>query len=284
MPGKKKEYSNESISQLKGADRVRLRPAVIFGSDGIEGCQHAMFEILSNSIDEAREGHGDLIEITRYLDKSIEVTDYGRGVPVDYNPVEDRYNWELVFCELYAGGKYDNNSDSNYGYSLGLNGLGACATQYASEYMDVMVYRDGFKYQLHFEKGENVGGLSKEAFRHRHTMTKIRWKPDIDVFTDIDISQEHYRDILKKQAIVNKGLTLRFKNEISKNEFETTDYVYENGIVDYVNEISESTAMTDIKYIECERKGRDREDKPDYKVKLSCAFCFSNEICVDKEI
>ena len=278
MPGKKKEYSNESISQLKGADRVRLRPAVIFGSDGIEGCQHAMFEILSNSIDEAREGHGDLIEITRYLDKSIEVTDYGRGVPVDYNPVEDRYNWELVFCELYAGGKYDNNSDSNYGYSLGLNGLGACATQYASEYMDVMVYRDGFKYQLHFEKGENVGGLSKEAFRHRHTMTKIRWKPDIDVFTDIDISQEHYRDILKKQAIVNKGLTLRFKNEISKNEFETTDYVYENGIVDYVNEISESTAMTDIKYIECERKGRDREDKPDYKVKLSCAFCFSNKI------
>ena len=278
MPGNKKEYSNESISQLKGADRVRLRPAVIFGSDGIEGCQHAMFEILSNSIDEAREGHGDLIEITRYLDKSIEVTDYGRGVPVDYNPVEDRYNWELVFCELYAGGKYDNNSDSNYGYSLGLNGLGACATQYASEYMDVMVYRDGFKYQLHFEKGENVGGLSKEAFRHRHTMTKIRWKPDIDVFTDIDISEEHYRDILKKQAIVNKGLTLRFKNEISKNEFDTTDYVYENGIVDYVNEISESTAMTDIKYIECERKGRDREDKPDYKVKLSCAFCFSNKI------
>ncbi len=278
MANNKKEYSNESISQLKGADRVRLRPAVIFGSDGIEGCQHAMFEILSNAIDEAREGHGDVIEITRYLDKSIEVTDYGRGVPVDYNPLEDRYNWELVFCELYAGGKYDNNSESNYGYSLGLNGLGACATQYASEYMDVMVYRDGFKYQLHFEKGENVGGLSKEAFRHRHTMTKIKWKPDIAVFTDIDISEDHYRDILKKQAIVNKGLTLRFKNEISKNEFETTDYIYEDGIVDYVKELSESTAMTDIKFIECERKGRDREDKPDYKVKLSCAFCFSNKI------
>lgn len=278
MPNNKKEYSNESISQLKGADRVRLRPAVIFGSDGIEGCQHAMFEILSNAIDEAREGHGDIIEITRYLDKSIEVTDYGRGVPVDYNPLEDRYNWELVFCELYAGGKYDNNSGSNYGYSLGLNGLGACATQYASEYMDVMVYRDGFKYQLHFEKGENIGGLSKEPFRHRHTMTKIKWKPDIAVFTDIDISEEHYRDILKKQAIVNKGLTLRFKNEISKNEFETTDYIYENGIVDYVKELSDNTAMTDVKFIECERKGRDREDKPDYKVKLSCAFCFSNKI------
>ncbi|MBE7051534.1 MAG: DNA topoisomerase [Ruminococcaceae bacterium] len=278
MAGKKKEYSNESISQLKGADRVRLRPAVIFGSDGIEGCQHAMFEILSNSLDEAREGHGDVIEITRYLDKSIEITDYGRGVPVDYNPVEDRFNWELVYCELYAGGKYDNNSGSNYEYSLGLNGLGACATQYASEYMDVTVYRDGFKYGLHFEKGENVGGLSKEPFRHRHTMTKTKWRPDLDVFTDIDISAEFYHDVLKKQAIVNKGILLRFKNEISKGEFETTDYKYEEGIVDYVNEIANGEAMTDVKFVECERTGRDREDKPDYKVKLSVAFCFSNKV------
>ena len=278
MAGKKKEYSNESISQLKGADRVRLRPAVIFGSDGIEGCQHAMFEILSNSLDEAREGHGDIIEITRYLDKSIEITDYGRGVPVDYNPVEDRFNWELVYCELYAGGKYDNNSGSNYEYSLGLNGLGACATQYASEYMDVTVYRDGFKYGLHFEKGENVGGLSKEPFRHRHTMTKTKWRPDLDVFTDIDISAEFYHDVLKKQAIVNKGILLRFKNEISKGEFETTDYKYEDGIVDYVSEIANGEAMTDVKFVECERTGRDREDKPDYKVKLSVAFCFSNKV------
>ena len=278
MAGKKKDYTNESITQLKGADRVRLRPAVIFGSDGIEGCCHAMFEILSNSIDEAREGHGNLIEVTRYLDKSIEVTDYGRGVPVDYNPVEDRYNWELVFCELYAGGKYDNNSQSNYEYSLGLNGLGACATQYSSEYMDVTVCRDGFKYQLHFEKGQNIGGLSKEPFRHRHTMTKIRWKPDLDVFTDIDISADYYRDVLKKQAIVNKGLLLRFKNEITKNEFETEDFKYDNGIVDYVKELSAEGALTDVKYIECERVGRDRADKPDYKVKLSVAFCFSNKV------
>ncbi len=277
MAAKKKEYSNESISQLKGADRVRMRPAVIFGSDGIEGCQHAMFEILSNSIDEAREGHGDIIEITRFLDKSIEITDYGRGVPVDYNAVEDRFNWELVYCELYAGGKYDNNNGSNYEYSLGLNGLGACATQYSSEYMDVTVYRDGFKYELHFEKGENIGGLSKEPFRHRHTMTKTRWRPDLDVFTDIDISAEFYHDVLKKQAIVNKGLLLRFKNEISKGQFETTDYKYDEGIVDYVKELSGDNPMTDIKYIECERTGRDREDKPDYKVKLSVAFCFSNK-------
>ena len=277
MAQKKNTYDNESISMLKGADRVRLRPAVIFGSDGIEGCRHAMFEILSNSIDEAREGHGNVIEVTRYMDKSIEVNDYGRGVPVDFNPIENKFNWELVFCELYAGGKYKNNDGENYEYSLGLNGLGACATQYASEYMDVTVLRDGFKYSLHFEKGENVGGLTKEPFRHRHTGTRIKWRPDLDVFTDIDISSEYYEEILKKQAIVNKGLCFKFKNEVSKGEFEEKDFLYENGIADYVKEIENGEGFTDIKYIECERKGRDREDKPEYKVKLSVAFCFSNK-------
>jgi len=197
MAQKGKAYDNESISMLKGADRVRLKPAVIFGSDGLEGCEHAVFEILSNSIDEAREGYGSVIEVTRYLDKSVEVADYGRGIPVDYNSNEDRYNWELVFCELDAGGKYNNNDGENYEYSLGLNGLGACATQYASEYMDVTVLRDGFKYSLHFEKGENVGGLTKEQFRHRHTGTTTRWRPDLDVFTDIDIPTEYYEEIRK---------------------------------------------------------------------------------------
>lgn len=277
MAEKRKKYDNESISMLKGADRVRLKPAVIFGSDGIEGCRHAMFEILSNSIDEAREGHGNIIEVTRFMDKSIEINDYGRGVPVDFNPNENKFNWELVFCELYAGGKYNTNDGENYEYSLGLNGLGACATQYASEYMDVTVLRDGFKYSLHFEKGENVGGLTKEPFRHRHTGTRIKWRPDLDVFTDINIEAEYYEEVLKKQAIVNKGLCFKFKNEISKGEFEEKEFLYENGITDYVKEVENGEGFTDIKYIECERKGRDREDKPEYKVKLSVAFCFSNK-------
>lgn len=275
---KNNEYSNDSITQLKGADRVRKRPSVIFGSDGLEGCQHAVFEILSNSIDEAREGYGNIIEVTRFLDNSIEVMDYGRGIPVDYNSVEERYNWELVFCEMYAGGKYNTNDGENYEFSLGLNGLGACATQYSSEYMDVTVCRDGYKYELHFERGENVGGLSKTEFRHRHTMTKIKWRPDLEVFTDINIPDEYFHNILKKQAIVNKGLLLKFKKEISRGQYEETEYVYENGIVDYVTEVANETAMTDVKYIQCERRGRDREDKPDYNVKLSVAFCFSNKV------
>ena len=146
---------------LKGEDRVRKRPAVIFGSDDLEGCKHAVFEILSNAIDEAREGHGDTIIVTRYEDLSVEVEDFGRGCPVDYNEKEKRYNWELVFCELYAGGKYKNNEASNYEYSLGLNGLGACATQFSSEFMNITSFRKQGKYEIKFEKGNPVTELIK---------------------------------------------------------------------------------------------------------------------------
>ena len=275
-----KSYNDDSIVSLKGADRVRKRPAVIFGSDGIEGCEHSMFEILSNSIDEAREGYGKKIIVRRFLDKSIEVEDEGRGIPVDFNKREDRYNWELVFCEMYAGGKYKNNSGENYEFSLGLNGLGTCATQYSSEYMDVEVLRDGFKFNLHFEKGENIGGLQKTEFRHRHTGTKIRWKPDLDVFTDIDIPLEFYKDTMKKQAVVNSGVRFILYDEQEGGAFEQYEFYYENGIVDYLTELSGGKEKTSIQYIEAERRGRDREDKEEYKMKMSFAFCFNNEVNV----
>ena len=275
-----KSYNDDSIVSLKGADRVRKRPAVIFGSDGIEGCEHSMFEILSNSIDEAREGYGKRIIVRRFLDKSIEVEDEGRGIPVDFNKREDRYNWELVFCEMYAGGKYKNNSGENYEFSLGLNGLGTCATQYSSEYMDVEVLRDGFKFNLHFEKGENIGGLQKTEFRHRHTGTKIRWKPDLDVFTDIDIPLEFYKDTMKKQAVVNSGVRFILYDEQEGGAFEQYEFYYENGIVDYLTELSDGKEKTSIQYIEAERRGRDREDKEEYKMKMSFAFCFNNEVNV----
>ena len=275
------QYGNESISQLKGADRVRKRPGVIFGSDGLDGCQHAVFEILSNSIDEAREGHGNLITLTRYADKSIEVEDFGRGCPVDWNANEKRFNWELVFCELYAGGKYSNNEGENYEYSLGLNGLGSCATQYASEYMDVTVWRDGKKYELHFKKGKVVGKKGQELTispaDRKKTGTTIKWRPDLEVFTDIDIPEEFFKDILHRQAVVNAGITFRFRNQ-NGNKFEVTDYVYENGILDYVHEIAADNPLTTPYFISAERRGRDREDKPEYKVKLSAAFCFSNKV------
>ena len=275
---KQQAYGNDSISALKGADRVRKRPAVIFGSDGLDGCEHAVFEILSNAIDEAREGHGDLVIVTRYEDHSIEVEDFGRGCPVDWNEKEGRYNWELVFCELYAGGKYDNNAGGDYEFSLGLNGLGACATQYVSRYFDAVIRRDGFKYTLHFERGEIVGQLKKEPADRKKTGSTFRWLPDLDVFTDINIPKEYYEDTLKRQAVVNAGVTFRFRNETAPGKFETTDFYYENGILDYVRELTEDQALTMPQFWEAERKGRDREDKPEYKVKISAALCFSNKI------
>ena len=277
MAAKKQTYGNESITSLKGADRVRKRPGVIFGSDGLEGCEHAVFEILSNSIDEAREGYGNRIVTTCYADGSIEVQDFGRGIPVDFNQKEGRYNWELVFCELYAGGKYNTNESENYEFSLGLNGLGTCATQYASEYMDAEIHRDGTRYTLHFEHGENVGGLQKEPYTKRDTGTRIRWKPDIQVFTDIAVPPEYFRDVLKRQAVVNPNLVfvLRLQNGRS---FEEEEFCYQNGIADYVRELTEGQALTDVQLWSGERRGRDREDKPEYKVKLNVAVCFSNKV------
>lgn len=272
---KKQEYGNESIKSLKGAERVRKRPAVIFGSDGIEGCEHSIFEIMSNSIDEAREGYGKKIIITKYLDGSVEVQDFGRGIPVDYNKNEGKFNWELLFCEMYAGGKYDNGGD-NYEFSLGLNGLGLCATQYASEYMDAEIKSGGYKYTLHFEHGENVGGLVKEEYKKRgDTGTRIKWKPDLKVFTDINIPVEYFEKTIKRQSIVNDGIKFVFKNQISSASFDTKEYCYENGIQDYVKDIAGDKAFTTPQYWECERVGKDREDLNEYKLKIKAALCFS---------
>ncbi|MBP3442147.1 MAG: DNA topoisomerase [Clostridia bacterium] len=274
---KKASYGNDDIVSLKGPDQVRKRPAVIFGSDDIEGCQHSVFEILSNSIDEAREGFGDKIVVTRYLDHSVEIQDFGRGIPVDYNTKEKKFNWELVFCTLYAGGKYSKGGDNSYGYSLGLNGLGLCATQFASEYMEAEIHRDGFCYKLNFKKGKLVGQMEKEPYSKRDTGSRIKWRPDLKVFTDIAVPLEYYQDIIKRQAIVNSGIKFILKNQLNKTQFETFEYYYENGITDYVSEIAEDAALTSVQSWQTERIGRDREDHKDYKVLITSALCFSNK-------
>ena len=277
MPKKTAEYNNDSIQKLEGADRVRKRPAVIFGSNGIDGCQHSVFEIISNSIDEAREGYGKKIIVTAFEDGSIEVQDFARGIPVDFNTRENCYNWELLYCEMYAGGKYNTNDGDSYEFSLGLNGLGLCSTQYASEYMDVESKRDGFIYKLHFEKGQNVGGLKKEPYSGKDTGTKTRWKPDLEVFTDINIPTEYYLDILKRQAVVNDGIVFIFKKQVG-GKFESYEFCYQNGILDYAKELIEEKALTPIQLWQTERVGRDRPDKPDYKVKVKAAVAFSNQV------
>ena len=277
MP-KKAEYGVESITSLKGADRVRKRPGVIFGSDGLEGCEHSIFEIISNSIDEAREGHGDKIIVTRFSDGSVEVQDFGRGIPVDYNPKEKKFNWELVFCELYAGGKYDTNDGGSYEYSLGLNGLGLCSTQYASEYMAAEIKTGGYRYELKFKKGKPAGKMLKEEYPKKDTGTRIRWKPDLEVFTDINVPLEYFQSTLKRQSIVNPGVRFVLRNQKGNtNSFETYEYLYENGIKDYVDELGGDSSISQTQLWSAERVGRDREDQKDYKLKINVALRFSNK-------
>lgn len=276
---KKSTYDNQSISSLKGAERVRKRPAVIFGSDGIDGCQHSFFEILSNSIDEAKEGYGNIINVQVFNDHSMCVEDFGRGVPLDWNEKEGKYNWELVYCELYAGGKYKHLSKGNdaYEYSLGLNGLGACATQYASEFMEVTSYQGGTKYFMSFKKGEPVGELQKEGCPRTKSGTVVKWKPDNTVFTDINIDYDYFCETMMKQAVVNAGLTLNLKFQTLDGDFKENTFYYENGIVDYINERIGETALMPVAMYSGERIGRDREDLPDYKLKMDLAFSFSND-------
>ncbi|MBQ3095895.1 MAG: DNA topoisomerase [Clostridia bacterium] len=274
-----KSYGDESIVSLKGADRVRKRPSVIFGSDGIDGCEHSFFEILSNSADEAREGYGNEIIVTHYEDNSLQVDDFGRGVPVDYNPKEKCYNWELIYCELYAGGKYNNQGGKDYELSLGMNGLGACATQYASEFMTVTSYYNNTKYTLNFRKGVNVtkapNKLMKEPADRKKTGTTHYWRPDLAVFTDIVIPESYFHDILRRQAVANAGVKFVFRQQHG-SRFETTEYLYPNGIADYVAELSHGTEFTSVQNLSADRVGRDREDKADYKLKINVAFTFTN--------
>ena len=276
MAEKKKTYDQESIKALKGADRVRLRPAVIFGSDGIEGCEHAVFEIISNSIDEAREGYGSKIIVSKNLDGSFSVEDFGRGIPVEFNNAENEYNWRLVFCELYAGGKYNQTEGENYNFALGLNGLGTCATQYASRWMKARIRRDGFEYELSFERGNNTAkdpGFTKTE-TNKKSGTLITWLPDLDVFTDIDVSMDYLRETLKKQAIVNAGVTFILKEEMTKGKYVEESFCYPEGIRGYVAEEAKNP-ISSVQYFAKDTAGRDRPDKPEYKLKMSMAFCFT---------
>ena len=277
----KQQYNDQSIKALKGADRVRKRPAVIFGSDGLEGCEHSFFEILSNSVDEAKEGHGDIIRITVYADKSIMVDDRGRGVPLGWNENEQRWNWDLIYCELYAGGKYENNSgDSAYEYSLGLNGLGACATQYSSEFMTVRSYDGTTERSISFKQGEVMGELQERALspKERRTGTVVHWRPDLDVFTDINIPHEFYQDVLHRQAVVNPGICFLLMIEQEDHSFAEQKFFYENGISDYIREVVGEASLTEPVNWHLETQGRDRADKDEYKFKADVSFCVSNTV------
>lgn len=281
MSKKTQLYDESVITMLKGEDRVRKRPAVIFGSDGIDGCEHSVFEIISNAVDEAREGFGNVINVTYSKDRTVSVEDFGRGVPLGFNEKEGRYNWELVYCELYAGGKYNNNDDgAAYAYALGLNGLGAAATQYSSEFMTVRSYKRDEVSEISFEKGKPKGELTKTPLtrREQRTGTVVTWRPDLEVFTDTLIPFEYFDTMLDKQAVVNAGLRFNLKYTAENGDVSEKTYFYEHGIEDYIAKLSGETSITSPHLVKLETRGKDRADKPEYSLKAEVAFCFSNNV------
>ena len=270
----KSSYSNESIKSLRPVEAIRFRPGVMLGSADINGCMHAVFEILSNSVDEARAGYGTEIVFTIHHDLSITIEDHGRGIPLDWNEPEQKYNWELCYCTLYSGGKYLND---NYQYSLGLNGLGAMACQCSSAWFDVESRRDGKIYRMHFEKGEPVGELKvqRDKTKPQQTGTSQTWLPDLEVFTEIDIPKEAVEEMLKTQAVVNAGLRFVFSDERDGTKEE---FCYPEGILGYVQELTGLDSMTEPFVFSADGRGKDREDKEEYDVKAEVAFCFNNKV------
>ncbi|WP_025909350.1 DNA topoisomerase type IIA subunit B [Priestia flexa] len=266
------EYGNDSIRSLSDRDAVRMRVATYAGGNDKAGAFTTVREVVANSIDEFKTHHGDEITIQHLTDGSIKVADKGRGCPVDWNESEGKYNYQLIFESLNAGGKF---SQSNYNFSTGLNGIGNSLVVLSSKFANIEVIRDGHKYNLEYLKGINEGGLHKEKLdSETPTGTTIHWKPDLEVFLENDFPEEWFVDYLKQQAIVNKGLKLIFINQ----KGEQQEFYYEDGIVDYLKESAEGKEFTAIQYLETEAVGRDREDKEDYKSKYEIAFCFNNEI------
>jgi DNA gyrase subunit B len=224
-----REYGNDSISQLKGADRLRLRPEALLGSKGIDGAKHTVHEIVGNATDERLAGFGDKLEIGYHEDGSISVRDYGRGVPLGWNEKEQNWNYFLIFEELYAGGKYSKNMDvlrqidangwknfrlQDYPYlvTIGLNGLGAASTQYTSEFFTVISYRNGTASQMDFKKGVHVLEELKVYPTNEPNGTYIHWKPDREVFTDVNIPAKWFEALCKSLSYIS-GFNVEFNNQ-----------------------------------------------------------------------
>jgi DNA gyrase subunit B len=276
MAENKREYSEQSIYSLKNEETVRQRPAVIFGTNDERGAAHAIFEILANAIDEAREGYGKQIRMSVFKDGSVEISDDGRGVPMDWNEAEGKYNWELVFTTLYASGKYKSGS---YQDSLGLNGLGATATQFASEYMDVYSTRNGKTYIMHFKKGRPVGQLQIVDPIREGTGTTIRFKPDPEVFINIKnkvLPPEYFINILTRQAMLLPGLEFVFYHD---DLGKTINIKYDGGMPEFIDSICKKPLLKKTLYFEGSAEGTDDPDidPTPYTVKMRLALNFSRE-------
>ena len=212
-------YDIDSLKKLKGAEPIRKRPASMLGSGGLDGAKHTFWEIVGNALDEISSGYGDRIEVKYYPeDGSISVRDFGRGVPLTWSEKEEDWGWSMVYNTLYAGGKMDdpktvligfddwNNfkfSDYSYLASIGLNGVGAACSQFTSEYFDVVSYRDGKEYSMHFEKGYPAWEELHVSEQSQPNGTFVKWKPDSEVFTDVNITFAWLKTVCEDMSYVS---------------------------------------------------------------------------------
>jgi len=286
-------YSNDSISVSEGPDTLRKRPATMLGTDDERGAFHTIWEVLANANDEANDGFSDSTKITVFNDGSVEVEDKGRGVPMGWNPKVKKYNYILIFCTLFASGKGDS---SNYKNSAGLNGVGATAAQFTSEYMDVVSVRDEAvevakdsdgnplykqvrtRYEMHFKKGRPVGELKVDENVNLDTGTVIKFKPDIEVFRGADsvvLPLETVLDRVRRDAMLipNCKFTVKYMDR------EPIVMQFPGGAMEWLNEVCKETLTGEFIHCSGELTGQDEPERntATYAALADITFGFSRK-------
>lgn len=233
-------YSVDDIKVMEGLEAVRVRPGMYIGSTGSRGLHHMLWEIVDNAVDEAANGFATLVSVTINRDNSVVVEDNGRGIPVGIHEKLHVSGVEVVYTQLHAGGKFNNDS---YGFSGGLHGVGASVVNALSEYVEVEVATGGKLYSIKFHSYEDSDGNMHsgipvaplaEVGRTRRQGTRVTFLPDKRVFETIEMNSEVVAKRLRELAYLNKGVTFKFTDNRLKDENKSREYKYDGGIVDFV--------------------------------------------------
>lgn len=233
-------YSVDDIKVMEGLEAVRVRPGMYIGSTGSRGLHHMLWEIVDNAVDEAANGFATTVSVTINRDNSVVVEDNGRGIPVGIHEKLHVSGVEVVYTQLHAGGKFNNDS---YGFSGGLHGVGASVVNALSEYVEVEVATGGKLYSIKFHSYEDSDGNMHsgipvaplaEVGRTRRQGTRVTFLPDKRVFETIEMNSEVVAKRLRELAYLNKGVTFKFTDNRLKDENKSREYKYDGGIVDYV--------------------------------------------------
>ncbi len=242
-------YDASSISVLEGREAVRKRPAMYIGSTGDMGLHHLVYEVVDNSIDEALAGHCDTIEVAIHLDNSITVIDNGRGIPVDEIKKERKSAAEVVLTKLHAGGKFDANA---YKVSGGLHGVGVSVVNFLSESLHVEIWRDGLTYEQEYIRGVAAARLEQTG-KTRKRGTKITFKPDAQIFDQVEFSFDKLSERLREKAFLNKGIRITIKDEREEPE-KSHEFYYKGGIAEFVKHLNKNRTPIHDKPLYFERE------------------------------